>query len=117
MIDSQRRKELKSQFAQTRPQAGVYRITNAATGKALIGSTVNLTSTKNRFEFAVTHKSAGALDQRLKRDVLAHGFDALSFEVLETLEPDPDLTEETLKTELKTLESLWREQLVETEFY
>lgn len=117
MIDSRRRKELKSQFTQARQQAGVYRITNTAIGRALISSTVNLASAKNRFEFAVTHKSTGALDQRLKRDVLSHGFGALTFDVLETIEPGIDMGSDELATELKTLEQLWREQLAGSDLY
>jgi hypothetical protein len=113
MVDAQRRKELKSQYAQQRPQAGVYRIRHAVTGNALLGSSTNLGSTKNRFDFAVKHKSTGALDQRLKQDALTHGFDALTFEVLETIEPGPDVTENELKLELHTLEELCRDDLVE----
>lgn len=117
MVDSQRRKELKSQFAQTRPQAGIYCITNESTAKTLLVSTTNLSSAKNRFDFAVAQKSSGALDQRLKRDALAHGFDALAFEVLESFEPAADATADDITAELKTLQQLWREQLADRELY
>lgn len=117
MIDSQRRKELKSQFAQSRPLAGVFRIHNATSGKVLLASTTNLGSAKNRFDFAVAQKSAGALDQRLKRDAIAGGFEGLTFEVLESFEPETDATPEQISAELKTLEQLWREQLAGSEFY
>jgi len=111
MTDRARRKELKSAYEETALPAGVYRITNAAVSRTLIASTTNLTAAKNRFDFAIAQRMAGALDQRLKRDVQAHGFDGLSFEIVETLEPDPDASPETLAAELKTLEALVREQL------
>jgi hypothetical protein len=117
MTDRARRKELKSAYEETALPAGVYRITNAAVGRTLIASTTNLTAARNRFDFAVAQRMTGALDQRLKRDVQAHGFDGLSFEVVETLDPDPDATAETLAAELKTLEALVREQFSETELY
>jgi hypothetical protein len=117
MIDSTRRKELKSSYQQTRQQAGVYRITNSATGRVLLISTTNLASAKNRLDFAISQKMAGALDQRLKKEVLAHGFEALSFEVLETIDPAVETTEAELAEDLKTLEALWKEQLTGSDFY
>jgi hypothetical protein len=117
MIDSTRRKELKNSYQQTRQQAGIYRITNSATGRVLLVSTTNLTSAKNRLDFAISQKMAGALDQRLKKDVLAHGFDALSLEVLETIDPAAETTDAELAEDLHTLEALWREQLAGTDFY
>jgi hypothetical protein len=113
MVDAQRRKELKTQYAQTKPEAGVYRITHAATGTTIVRSSANLASARNRFDFAVAQKSAGALDQSLKRDVLAHGFDALAFEVLEAIQPAEDATPEQIAADLKVLEQLWREQVTD----
>jgi hypothetical protein len=110
MVDAQRRKELKTQYAQTKPQAGVYRITHAVTGNSLIRASTNLAGTRNRYDFAISQQSTGALDQRLKQDALAHGFDALTFEVLEAFQLAEDATPEQIAADVKLLEQLWQEQ-------
>jgi len=117
MIDTQRRRELKSSYRESHPQAGIYRITNEATGRVLIGSAVNLAAARNRFDFAVKHRSMGALDQRLKRDAAEHGIESLSFDILETIDPPADATDAEIAADLKTLESLHREQLAGAELY
>jgi hypothetical protein len=45
-----RRRELQAQFRRTPAAAGVYRIVNAATGRAPLGSTTNLASVRSRPE-------------------------------------------------------------------
>lgn len=47
-----RREELSTQFKQTRPEAGVYRIVNVRANNALLDSTPNLESVQNRLAFA-----------------------------------------------------------------
>jgi hypothetical protein len=108
---SERRKELRAEYRRAREEAGVYRIVNGATGRSLVASAVNLRSAQNRFEFAFSSDSVGALDGRLAPDVRAHGMASLSFEVLESVQPPETLTASGLRQELKLLEGLWRERL------
>lgn len=102
MIDKATRKELKAQYRENPPEAGVYRITNTATGRVLLGSSTNL---------------PGAMDQRLREDIATHGIDAFAFDVLEVLEPNPAQTGSELRADLTVLEDLWREKLSGADLY
>jgi len=74
------------QYRQTIPEAGVYLIRNAGNGKALLGSTANLGSLRNKLEFAKTTNMPSTLDGRMARDIAQFGIDGLSLEVLEIVD-------------------------------
>lgn len=111
MNDKSRRKELSDSYKQSHPEAGVYRFVNAKNGKTLLGSAPNLASMRNKLEFARNTNSPSALDRRLRDDIRDFGLDAFSFEVLESLEPTPEMTTAKIREELAVLEALWREKL------
>jgi hypothetical protein len=111
MPDTSRRKELREQYKQTLPEAGVYRIVNRETHKCLIGSAMNLASIENKLAFAQSTKTASVLDQRLAPDLQQYGFDAFSLDVLERYDPTPEQTPGQIQADLETLEALWREKL------
>jgi hypothetical protein len=111
MNEQARRKELRAQYKQTHPEAGVYRILNSENNKALLGSTSNLPSIRNKLEFAKSTNSPGMLDQRLSKDIRQFGIDAFSLEVLEVLETKPEMTLAEILENLATLEELWREKM------
>ena len=117
MIDKGRRKELTEQYRQTIPEAGVYVIRNAGNGKALLGSTVNLGSLRNKLEFARTTNMPGVLDGRMARDIAQFGIDGLSLEVLEVVDVTPEMTDRQVRDDLATLETLWREKLGPSALY
>jgi arginase family enzyme len=110
MSQPDRRKALRAQYEQTPPEAGVYRIVNNRTNKALLGSTLNLAGLRNRLAFARSTNSPGGLDLRLSKDIRQYGFDAFSLEVLEVLEVTPEMTRAEILADLATLEALWREK-------
>jgi hypothetical protein len=111
MSDQARRKELLAHYKQTPPEAGVYRIVNSRNNKALLGATPNLASVRNRLAFAKSTNSPGGLDPQLSKDIRQFGLDAFSLEVLEILQPRPEMTSAEIRAELAILEELWREQL------
>jgi hypothetical protein len=110
MSDRERRRELRTQYKQTHPEAGVYRIVNSVNGKALLGAAPNLASVRNKMAFAKSTNMPGALDHRLRNDINAFGIDAFSLEILEVLEIEPAMTAAEIRRDLTTLEALWREQ-------
>lgn len=110
MNDQARRKELRAQYKQTHPEAGVYRIINSENSKVLLGSSANLASVRNRLAFAKSTNSPGALDQRLRDDIRRFGIDAFSLEILEVLETKPEMTPAEIRDDLAVLEDLWRER-------
>lgn len=111
MTDASRRKELKEQYRQAPPEAGVYRWLNTETGRYLVASTTDLASIRNKLDFARSTGGTGVFDYRMKADLKQTGIDAISLEILETLEPTPTMTAADIKRDLATLVELWREKL------
>jgi hypothetical protein len=116
-MDKTRRKELRAQAKETRPLAGVYRMVNTRTGKALLATTTNLPNVQSKLEFSQSTKTANVLDLRLHADIRLYGIESFTLEVLETLEVIPEMTPDQIKDDLKTLEELWREKFGEADLY
>lgn len=110
MPDKVRRKQLVERFKQAPSDAGVYRIVNVRTGRALLGSSPNLASVLNKLEFARTTGSTGALDHRLRADYRQYGAEAFTLEVLDRLDVKAEMTEAEIRDDLSALEGLWRER-------
>ncbi len=53
----------------------------------------------------------GALDHRFAPTIAEVGLGALSFEIVEVLDPNPSMTPTQIRADLATLEGLWREKL------
>lgn len=111
MQDKHRRRELAAEYKRTRPEAGVYRIVNSASGKAFLGSALNLPSVRSKMDFARSTGGTGGLDHRLIPDIRQQGIEAFTLEILEVLDTRPEQTDAEIKADLATLEALWREKL------
>ena len=116
-MDKASRKALQAQYRQTRPEAGVYRIVNGRTGRALLGSSSNLPSVQAKLDFARRTNTPSALDHRLHADARQYGPDAFTFEILERLDLTPEASNQQLQSDLATLEALWRERLQSADVY
>jgi hypothetical protein len=110
VTDQARRKELRTQVAGRRIDAGVYRIVNRRTGTAWVGSTCDLAAFRNRFEFARSTATPQAFDQRVRAEVEHSGVDAVDLEILEVVTPRPDATTEEIRGDLAVLEDIWRQK-------
>ena len=111
MTDQARRKALRTQYEQTPPAAGVYRIVNRETGRSLVGSTTNLGSVAGKLAFAKSTNRAGLFFRRMQADIARFGIEAFELEFLEALTPRPEMTAREIEQDLATLEALWREKL------
>lgn len=106
------RKALIRAYKETPRPAGVYRILNTRTGRALVGTSGDAPAMLNR------HRAQLRLDahpnRRLQADWKAEGADAFTLEVLDLLSPsdEPDYDP---REDLSMLEELWREKLELTE--
>ncbi len=109
--DRARRRQLREAYRQARPQAAVCLIRNRQTGKALLGSTTDLASLRNRLDFARSTGTASALDGRLRQAAERFGLGAFSLEVVETLDVGPEMSDAEIRTDPAALEALCREQL------
>jgi hypothetical protein len=117
MPDQQRRKRMVAAARESRPEAGVYRVVNQRTGRAVVGSTSNLAGFQNRFDFARSTNQPGALDQRLKADLARFGFGAFIVEIVDTLEIGAAMTPAQINADLNALEGLWRDQQDPAQLY
>ena len=110
------RKEAIRAYKDARRPMGVYQVRNTVSGKAYIGTSVDLPSILNR-QRAQLRLGAHA-DRALQADWNALGGEVFEFEVLDTLDPPDDPGYEP-EGDLRTLEELWRGKLAEagTEAY
>ena len=100
------------EYKETSQPAGIYRVRNTATGKSLIGSSVNLPGMLNRQRFQLEHGSH--VDKELQGDWDELGSDAFEFEVLDRLEPKDEPAYDPT-ADLRVLKELWLEKLTESE--
>jgi len=89
------------------PRPGIYRVQHLASGRSLLGGSVDAPAYLNRVRFELqlgTHRTPA-----LQRDWTQDGPDAFTFEVLDDLKPD--LAGRVSPDDLKELLALWQEKL------
>ena len=112
-----RRRELRDTYDQRPRAAGVYALRNSVTGRTFIASSADLTSVRNRFDFAQATNSVGALDTRVAADARTFGVASFEFEILDQLTVEPNVSADQLADDLTELEALWRSKLADTDLY
>jgi len=102
------RKDINREYQQRIKPAGVYQVKNTATGKILLGSSLNLEGPLNRHKFML--KIGSHPSKALQKDWDEFGAEKFVFEVLEEVKvkDDPSFN---LKDELTLLEQIWLEEL------
>lgn len=106
----ERKKELKQQYKEMKPEMGVFIIRSKASNKCFLQATPNLRGTVNGTQFKL---NAGIHPNReLQQDWNRIGEDSFSFEILEQLEYDKDETKTDYTDELEILRMLWEEKLL-----
>jgi hypothetical protein len=102
------RKARTREYKKTPRPAGVYRVRNTATGKSLVGSTVDLPGMLNRQRFQL--KNGSHPDRELQRDWDELGSESFEFEALDTLKPKDDPAYNSTE-DLRVLQQMWLEKL------
>ena len=115
MSDSGRRKELQTQYKEREIVGGVYLIRNTPKNKILLDASVNLQSSKNRFEFA--QKTGSCVYLKLQEDWAEQEHSQFAFEVLEELKKSETQTPSEFKTDVELLKEIWLEKLSAEDFY
>jgi len=103
------RAELKREYKENPPAAGVFAVRNQKNGKVLVGSSLNLQGALNRVRFELASGAHRACPE-LQEDWNRFGADAFSFETLDVLPPPKEPGADPAE-ELKVLEALWLERL------
>lgn len=96
-----RRASLRRSCAERAKRAGTFRVRNAADGRVMLGSALDLRAPLNRVKFELDQGLCW--NQELSRDLETFGRESFAIEVLETVESrdDPDFDP---KEELEALE-------------
>ena len=102
------RKARMREYKETPRPAGVYRVRNTATGKSLVGSTVDLPGMLNRQRFQLENGSHP--DRELQSDWNELGSGAFEFEVLDRLEPKAEPAYDPTE-DLRVLKEMWLQKL------
>ncbi len=104
-----RKKELKLQYKQTRPQMGIFIIRSKANNKCYIQGSQNLKGAMNGAR--VRLEGNMHMFKELQKEWNELGVDNFTFEILEYLEYDKDEAKTDYTEELKLLELIWEEKL------
>ncbi|MGY8779952.1 MAG: GIY-YIG nuclease family protein [Longimicrobiales bacterium] len=102
------RKAMVRAYRDTPRPAGVFRVTHAASGRTLVGSSPDAPAMLNRIRAQLRMK--GHPKSALQADWEADGVDGFSFEVLELLEI-PEGNDYNPAEDLAVMEELWLEKL------
>ena len=105
-----RRRELKREYKESKPDMGVFMIRSKSSGKTYIEATRNLKSGINRARFTLNFGSH--LHSDLQGDWNEKGEADFEMEILEILEYKEDKQETDYTDELELLRDMWQERLV-----
>lgn len=104
-----RKKELKEQYRQMKPQMGVFIIRSHHDSKCFIEGTQNLKGRINSTKFKL---AAGAHPYReLQKEWKDFGEENFTIEILENLEYDKDESKTDYTEDLALLQMIWEEKL------
>jgi hypothetical protein len=105
-----RKKELKLQYKQMKPQMGVFMFRSKASHKCYLEATQDLKGTINSTKFKL---GAGIHPNReLQREWQDFREDNFIIEILEELQYDKDETKTDYREDLAVLEMMWEEKLI-----
>jgi len=112
-----RKKELKEQYRQMKPDMGILIIRSKVNNKCYIEGTQDLKSRINRYKFQLGFGSHPS--QELQKDWKESGESNFIMEVLENLEYDKDESKTDYMEDLTLLQMIWEEKLTKQgwEFY
>jgi len=102
------RKEIYQEYKERVKPSGVFQVKNTASGRTLLGSSLNLEGSLNRHRFML--KIGSHTNKTLQQDWDELGPEHFIFEILETVtvKDDPNFN---LNDELTLLEMIWLEKL------
>jgi len=106
-MDTQRRRELKRQYQQTKPAMGVFAV--HCGGETYIGWAKDLRAALNGMELRL--RSGSYMNQRLQNIYKTVGGADFSLEQLEVLDYDKDESKTDYTADLIALQTLWMEKL------
>lgn len=113
-MDSNRKKQLKEAYKNSKTNMGVYQIENVRTGKKYIGITQNLTGTMNGNLFKLD--SGMFKDKELQEEWKMYGKKEFNQTILAELNYDEDETKTDYKEDLLVLRELSTEDCADKKY-
>lgn len=104
-----RKKELKEQYKQMRPEMGVFIIKEKHSGKYHLEATQNLKGKMNGMLFQL--KMGNNKVKELQKDWKLKGEDSFTVEILEKLKYNEEEPEKDYVEELELLKMIWEDKL------
>lgn len=104
-----RKKELKQQYKEMKPDMGVFAVTSSFANKCFIEAARDLKSRINSTEFKL--KMGSHFNKELQREWQENDRSSFKIEVLEMLEYDEDETKTDYSDELELLQIMWEEKM------
>jgi hypothetical protein len=110
-----RKKELKEQYKQYKPEMGILIIRSNLSTKYYLEGTQNLRASINGNRFKL--EAGGHKNRALQKDWLEHGEKTFTIEVLDNLEYDKDESKTDYSDDLELLIMEWEERLGQENSY
>ena len=112
-----RKKELKLQYKQTRPQMGIFTIRSKVNNKCYIQTTQDLRGVINGAKVRLGNNMHP--NKELQKEWMDFGSENFTVEILENLEYDKDESKTDYTEDLALLQMIWEEKLAgeKMEFY
>jgi hypothetical protein len=112
-----RKKELKLQYKQTRPQMGIFIVRSKVNNKCYIQTTQDLRGVMNGARMRLLGGSH--INKELQKEWTNFGAENFTIEILENLEYDKDESKTDYTEDLALLQMIWEEKLAKEnmEFY
>ena len=115
MDNNKTKREMKLRSKTQRAAGGVYAVKNTVNDKWLVEETVNMTGSKNRFDFAL--KTGSCVIVKIQGDWDRQNGKGFEFEILEEIEKIETQTDVEFKEDIKLLKEIWLEKLSGQELY
>ena len=115
MLDSNRRKQLLTEYREREIIGGVYLVKNTLKNKALLDASTDLQGSKNRFEFA--QQTGAGVFPKLQEDWNTQPSSSFEFEILEQIQKNDGQTAAEFQADVNLLAEIWSEKLADEDLY
>ncbi len=108
-ISSEKKKELRAQYKQIKPDMGIFAVINKSNFKHFLETTQNLKGKINSTQFRL--EAGSHPNKELQKDWRTIGSDGFEIKIIEQIEYDKDECKTDYSDDLELLKMIWVENL------